>query len=212
MKTVITLLAFLLLTSHIQAQLQKLDGNITEAEIQSLSTIDSHGANSLMIDTSSQQFIKVALKSEKLYVASLCVCIGENKIMVMHASAALGDLTYTYQQNKHWVTDDKFVWAVRENDMTPETIEKRKQYFDDRGWIGSTMSMGNDGETEFLIDRKLFGNQSLSLAIGLMTEGDPENIIGIPKNDASDCAAHALVSGDPESSYRFDTSGWLKIQ
>ncbi len=167
MKDFCTLLTFLLLTSHVQAQLPELDGNISEAESQSLAIVGRHGSNSLMVDNSSQQFIKVSIKSEKLYVASLCACIGEDKIMVMHASAALGDLTYTRQKNKQWVTNDKFVWAVRKNDMGPDTIEKRRQYLGNRGWIASTMSMGKEGEAEFLIDRKLFTNQALSLAIRL---------------------------------------------
>jgi len=211
MKDFCTLLTFLLLTSHVQAQLPELDGNISEAESQSLAIVGRHGSNSLMVDNSSQQFIKVSIKSEKLYVASLCACIGGDKIMVMHASAALGDLTYTRQKNEQWVTNDKFVWAVRENDMDPETIEKRRQYLSNRGWIASTMSMGKEGEAEFLIDRKLFTSQALSLAVGLMTEANPEDIIGLPMN-ASDCASHSLVSGDPESSYAFDTSEWIKIQ
>lgn len=204
------ILVFILSIGSIHAQFDQLDGSISAKENQQLTTIGENGSNMMQIDQSSENFIRVTIKSGTLYVASLCACTSKNEVFVLHASAALGDQTYT-QASNYWITNDVFNWEVREGEMTAAAIKKRQDYFEKKGWVANTVHMGNDGETEFFISREILGEGDVYLALGLMTEANPEVIIDIPENGAGDCADLKLVSGDPKSRYSFDPSTWIKI-
>lgn len=193
------------------AQLEKLDGSVSEEEQEKLQLIGKNESNQMLIDQSSAEYVKITIKSVKLYVASLCACTAKGEVIVMHASAALGDQLYT-RDDAGWSTKDTFNWEVRETTMTDEIIEKRRKFLETHGWVANTVAMGNDGESEFIISRKLLGDKDVYLAIGLMTQSDPENILGIPATGAGDCAAFTLVSGNTAPTYSFDPSKWIKIQ
>ncbi len=205
-----TLLLFFAYSSQAQVDLKNLDGNISSQEIKRLEISGENGTNQLLINPSSDNYLNVTVKSEELYVASLCICNEQNEIAVLHASAALGQIIYR-KEGDAWVTNQKFDWQMREEGMDDATIVKRNQYLKDNGWIANTMGMGQVGETEFIIDRRVFSGE-LKLAIGLMTADEPENIVGIPIKGVSDCANLKLVSGDPKNSYQFDIKDWIRIE
>lgn len=211
MKTLLqtTLLLFFSYSSQAQVDLKSLDGNISSEEAKGLEVLGKNESNQLLIDPSSDSYLKVTVKSDELYVASLCICNEKNQVTVLHASAALGQIIYR-KEGDGWVTNQKFDWQMREEGMDDATIAKRNKYLQDNGWVANTMSMGNVGETEFIIDRKAFSGE-LKLAIGLMTAENPDNIVGIPPKEAGDCADQKLVSGDPKSNYGFDTSNWITL-
>ncbi|MEQ8905908.1 hypothetical protein [Ekhidna sp.] len=204
-----TLLLFFAYSSQAQIDLKNLDGNISSQEIKGLEILDENGTNQLLIDPSSDNYLKITVKSEELYVASLCICNEQDEVTVLHASAALGQILYK-KEGDGWVTNQKFDWQLREVDMKDATIAKRNQYLQDNGWVANTMNMGNAGETEFIIDRKAFAGK-LKLAIGLMTAENPNSIVGIPSDGAGDCADHKLVAGPPKTNYKFSPGQWLEV-
>ena len=204
-----TLLLFFAYSSQAQIDLKNLDGNISSQEIKGLEILDENGTNQLLIDPSSDNYLKITVKSEELYVASLCICNEQDEVTVLHASAALGQILYK-KEGDGWVTNQKFDWQLREVDMKDATIAKRNQYLQDNGWVANTMNMGNAGETEFIIDRKAFAGK-LKLAIGLMTAENPNSIVGIPSDGAGDCADHKLVAGPPKTNYQFSPGQWLEV-
>ncbi|MEQ8627323.1 hypothetical protein [Ekhidna sp.] len=204
-----TLLLFFVYSCQAQLDLKNLDGNISPEEDQKLNVLGKNSDNQLLIDPSSDNYLKITVKSEELYVASLCICNEQDEVIILHASAALGQILYK-KEGDRWITNQKFDWQMRGVDMKVSTIAKRLQYLKSTGWVANTMSMGNVGETEFIIDRKVFSGE-LKLAIGLMTAENPDNIVGIPPKEAGDCADQKLVSGDPKSNYGFDTSNWITL-
>ena len=206
----ISLLALTVIECNAQINLNQLDGSISSDESSKLKILSENGSNQLLIDNSDNNYLKVMVKSEELYVASLCICNEKNEVAVLHASAALGQIRYK-KNTSNWKTDQKFDWKMREEGLDAATITKRKMYLDSHGWVANTMGMGNTGETEFIIDRDKFKGE-LKLAIGLMTARDPNDIIGIPKNNAGDCADQKLVSGDPKSSYIFNPAFWISVE
>ncbi|WP_370089354.1 hypothetical protein [Ekhidna sp.] len=206
------LISLLVLTGigcNAQINLSQLDGFITSKELTKLEILGENGINQLLIDDTDKNYLRLSVKSEELYVASLCICNEKNEVSVLHASAALGQILYKKSESS-WTTNQKFDWQMREEGMEAGILEKRKRYLDNFGWVANTMGMGQAGETEFIIDRNKFKGE-LKLAIGLMTARDPNDIIGIPISDGGDCADHMLVSGDPKSSYYFDPSSWIVI-
>lgn len=206
MKKVLSIAIILLLAAITHAQdLQNLDGNISSEEANSLKVIGENENNQLMIGDLGD-YLRIAVKSEELYVASLCICNDQNEVIVLHASAALGQIVYKRDGGK-WTTGEKFDWQMRETGMDASTIAKRTNYLEVNGWVANTMRMGAKGETEFILDRKLFSGD-LKLAIGLMTAADPENIVGVPY-DIEGCATHSLVAGPPNSTYKFLPDRWI---
>lgn len=155
--------------------------------------------------------VYLTLKSESIFVASLCIAT-EKEIHVLHASAALGSITYLQNESGKWKTEEEFVWQMRETDLSKESIQKRGDYLAKSNWVANTMSMGRIGETEFIIDLKKYGEEPVYMAAGLMPESAPENIIPIPTRYAGDCADYGLVSGSPNQEYNFAPANWYKIR
>ncbi|SNT05098.1 hypothetical protein SAMN05421640_2170 [Ekhidna lutea] len=205
-----TLLLFFVYSIQAQTDLKSLDGNISSEEAKGLEVLDKNESNQLLIDPSSDSYLKITVKSEELYVASLCICNEQDEVTVLHASAALGQILYK-KEGDQWSTNQKFDWQLREVDMKDATIAKRNQYLRDNGWVANTMNMGNAGETEFIIDRQAYG-ENLKIAIGLMTAKNPNNIVGIPSGGTGDCANQKLVAGDPKNSYQFEVANWIEIE
>ena len=201
---------FASLSSFAQIDFSQLDGTISESEKVQFRKLGENGSSEILAYVD-DDYIKVNVKSDTLYVASLCLCSDEAKTMVLHASAALGQVNYSATERGDWESDGQFDWQVRETDMSEETIQKRKNYLDTYGWVANTLSMGRRGEVEFIIKKSLFPGNEVFLAAGLMPKATPEEIIPLPAVTSGDCAAFSLVAGDPERSYRFEPQTWFKI-
>ncbi|MEP5612176.1 MAG: hypothetical protein ABJP45_07995 [Cyclobacteriaceae bacterium] len=201
----------LAITCTAQIDLSHLDGRVTESEKRLFQLLGKNGNSQLSI-AQEDGYLKINVTSDTMYVASLCLCINKKKTIVLHASAALGNVNYESGSKGQWNSSDTFDWQLRENDMSFETIELRKAHLETYGWVANTLGMGSQREAEFVISRSLLEGNNISLAAGLMPKADPENIIGIPAETSGDCAAFSLVAGPPEPAYQFDPERWLKIK
>lgn len=206
MKTLLTLIGCIV-AFHSMGQMEQLDGAITTDEWENARIIED-GQNKIRV-VEKGNLLWIRLKTESLYVANLCLCNTPREVTVLHASAALDAITYR-SGDEGWTSTETFVWEMRETGMNETTRQKRQAYFEKNGWIANTGGMGNPGETEFIIDRLKFDGQLL-MGVGLMTAADPENIVPLPKDSASDCAAFSLVSGNLEAFYEFKPEGWYKL-
>ncbi|WP_421871486.1 hypothetical protein [Marinoscillum sp.] len=184
-----------------------IDGQISPVELETSKEIYTDDISSLRVEIS-EWFLKVYVKAEEMYVASICICQGD-QVDVFHASAALGKISYA-REGDRWVTNDSFVFSMRETAMDLETIKLRENYFRENGWLANTMEMGEKGEVEFILDKSQFSGSTLKIANGIMLASDPENILGQP-SQANDCVAHSLVSGSPKSSYQFVPEDWIGL-
>lgn len=72
---------------------------------------------------------------------SLCVAQGET-VRILHASAALGSVTYK-RSAQEWTTGDtEFVYGMRNTALTEEARAERSEYLSRHGWLASTYRMG----------------------------------------------------------------------
>ncbi len=207
-------LAILLLSvsliSVAQIDLTQLDGTISEDEKAQFQLLGENGVSEISAYVDAD-YIKINVKSDTMYVASLCFCDGNEKTIVMHASSALGQLNYLSAGDGTWNSSEQFDWKVREKDMSKKTIEKRREYLDNYGWVANTVSMGRKGHVEFIVKKELFTTNQVFLAAGLMLKANPEEIIPLPTRTSGDCAALSLVAGNAEKNYRFEPETWFKI-
>lgn len=160
---------------------------------------------------SDRDFLLVAIKSDPVGVASLC--IGNKKeVSVLHASAALGKLKF-YPEGDLWHTTERFEWSLRDTTMSPNAVEGRLAYLDEHGWVASTSGMGHPNHTEFLIRQSALPAGEWFLSLGIMPGERPDEIIGLPEANAGDCASGDLVRGIvPAAGLSFDPAAWMAIK
>lgn len=194
----------------IKPDFSKLDGIIDEDEI-SIFDEEINFHSQTIFFSKKDNLLRISIDSEKIYVANICIAY-KNRIDVFHASAALGKVSY--QKNKDlWITEEEFDWELRESTVTEETIELRKKYFLANNWVATTMSMGEEGETEFYFNTSNYeASQPIYIAAGLMPASNPDSIIGFPENSASFCADQSLVSGDMKNKYPFEVKNWFPLE
>jgi len=110
--------------------------------------------------------LRVGLATPPLFVASLCVAVGDT-VRVYHASAALGSVTYL-PTGDEWLLRVPFVWRLRRTDLSDEAVREREAHFSEYGWVANTMPMGEPGQTEFRISMEGWPAERVRLAVGLM--------------------------------------------
>ncbi|PHN01636.1 hypothetical protein [Flavilitoribacter nigricans] len=188
------------------------DGTFSETELRRYQSLGTNGANEVLTEAN-DDYLKIGVKSGALYVANICLCNGDEMI-ILHASAALGKMTYQKTAEGKWPTPtEKFDFGMRETGLDKATIAKRKGYLQENGWIANTMEMGNPGETEFMISKELLRElgDEISIAVSLMPASDPDRIIDFPQGKAPGCAAKSLVGGYLEAAYDFQPGQWYTV-
>lgn len=198
-----------LIPASVRAQegvLASLDGTIT-AEETSAATDSLVEAGAAMYFRRDGDVLWVGVESDPIGVSSLCVGTG-SEVWVLHASAALGMLTYGAEEDR-WRTSDSFAWSLRDTSMSPEALAERQAYLDEHGWVATTSGMGQDGHAEFLLTEDRLPAGDRFVALGIMPSQHPEHILGLPAPSAGDCALGDLVRGMvPGAALSFDPPSW----
>lgn len=155
-------------------------------------------------------FVQIGVRTPPLYVASVCVAVGDT-VRVFHASSALGDIRYA-RDGAEWRRLDEFEWRLRATGDGPEANRERGQHLESRGWVANTVAMGEPGETEFRIAAALVTPGGARLAIGLMLEGDAAAVTGWPPGAGEDgCTLRETIAGPPPARAVFDLERWLRL-
>lgn len=188
--------------------IMSLDGVITIVE--KSTALDSiREGESALYARSAEGFLWVAVKSDSIGVVSLCVA-NNNETKILHASAALGAITFS-QQGAKWTTSERFTWTLRDTSMSTSVIAERREYFKEHGWVATTSSMGDPNHSEFLLSQDRFSIKDLRLAVGIMPLTQPNKIISLPIN-AGGCASEDLVRGiNPDAGLDLEPSLWIPI-
>jgi hypothetical protein len=150
----------------------------------------------------------VGIASSRPGFSSLCLATGSD-VRVLHASAALGAVTYRRDGETWGSADTVFTYGMRNMALDATAQAERAAYFREHGWVASTVSM-NDRAQEVQIDLARF-QFPLSLALGRWLSTDaveywPESL------DAADgCASQRLVMGYVPKALRFNPGTWIAI-
>ena len=184
---------------------QQLDGVVNAHELEGAAVHEIPGGELFL--RRSGQILDVAIRTSPLSVASLCLAAG-NEVHVLHASAALGAVTYR-RRDATYVSSENFEWGMREQGMDEQTQSLRQRYFADHGWVASTMRMGTRGQVEMRIDLDRLPPGPVHVALGLMSEDG--SVSGWPRERAGECANQGLVSGSPPASLEFSPDNWPRV-
>ncbi|MGH7471833.1 MAG: hypothetical protein ACRENP_28110 [Longimicrobiales bacterium] len=185
--------------------LQRLDGVVNADETAGWIEHKMEGGGQVYLRRSGN-VLEIAIRTSPLMVASLCLATA-NRVTVLHASAALGSVTYT-RSGSSFHTEQAFEWRMREGDMSPATHQRRLEYFTTNGWVANTTRMGTPGHVELRLALDRYPPEDLYIALGVMNQLG--QVTGWPQS-AGACAHAQLVAGTAPRALDFSTERWISL-
>lgn len=143
-------------------------------------------------------------------LGSLCVA-ESGRIRVLHASAALGAVTYRLD-GVAWVLDTAFVYELRERDASPQAEARRRAYLQAHGWLASNVYMGARDEMEYQIALPSPPGNHALIRIVLRPDGERDDFAVWPAEPSDDCSNAQLVRGDAPRTLTFRPEGWALLE
>jgi hypothetical protein len=187
-----------------------IDGRVDDAEWRNALRIE-HPAGTMVRLMRDADHLYFGVTSERQGFASLCVATN-NEVHVLHASAALGRVTYRPRGDAWQSPDTAFSYGMRNTALDATAQSQRAAYLGENGWVASTVRMGNDGRSQELQIALNKFTLPFNIALGrwLFTnsiESWPGTI-----TDHDGCFSLTLVSGSVPQGILFKPSFWVTIE
>jgi len=74
----------------------------------------------------------------------------DGRVKILHASHALGDATYAWQDDA-WTLERPFVWRCRALGFSDSALEERQTFLVDHGWLATVVNLGETETMEYQI-------------------------------------------------------------
>ncbi len=134
-----------------------------------------------------------------------------DSVWILHASAALGTITYARDGHDRWRPVQRPVWELRDTTLSAQAREARQAYLDEHGWVASTARMGSEGEAEFVIRLDRFGGVEARLAVACLVV--PRRLEAPRWPDALPDGMNSgeLLAGHTPDSLDLRPSGWARL-
>jgi formylglycine-generating enzyme required for sulfatase activity len=131
---------------------------------------------------------------------------GDDRILVLHASAALGKTTYRLDKDQKWQPSNPFSWDMRDRTVTPETLKKMDDYLLKNFWVANNNNMGNENEIEFKVKP-----QTGAVRVAVVYASDAKNPEFFPETLRDDTLKEDLIRGNTPSDLKFEPAQWANI-
>lgn len=156
----------------------------------------------------------LAIAGPRFGFNSLCSVRGDS-VRILHASAALGAVTYARRGDGWTSRDTAFTYGMRDTATTAVAHAERAAYLAAHGWVANTVRMGGGLAQEFQIAIDGLGTPP-RIALGRfvpVTGASPEIARWPAAVDSTDgCVAPRLVSGYVPTLLRFDPARWVTLR
>ena len=188
-----------------------IDGRVDDAEWRAATRIE-HPAGTVVRLQRDVDYLYLGITSDRPGFASLCLTQGI-EVHILHASAALGAVTYRPNAGVWQSADTAFRYGMRNTALDDSARAQREAYLSEHGWVASTVRMGVEQRTqEMKIALTRFPLPfSIALARWLIgansTEWWPATI-----TDHDGCFAMQLVRGGVPQGLMFKPGYWLTIE
>lgn len=185
-----------------------IDGRVNDAEWTAALRIE-HPSGTVVRLKQDDSHLYLGFTSTRPGFASLCLAINDD-VHVLHASAALGAVTYRPNGSTWQSADTAFGYGMRNIALNDAATAERSAYLREHGWVASTIRMADGTSQEMQITLVRFP-LPLSIALGrYLLAGSVESWPATL--DATDgCLAERLVTGYVPQGLRFDFGRWLTI-
>lgn len=188
-----------------------IDGTIEEAEWRGSAVVKRRDGEMLL--RRDGKYLYIGVRSARRGFPSVCLMRG-NTVRVMHASFALGEVMYA-KKNATWHLDAPFEWEPPARAVGSDRDPQRARFLAERGWLGSTIPMGNPRHAEMQIALDQLDSRDLRISIAFFLEdaGRGEEIASWSRARARDgCANERLVRGYAPERLTFRKSGWTRVR
>ncbi|HJU69705.1 MAG TPA: hypothetical protein VJ650_15805 [Gemmatimonadaceae bacterium] len=191
-----------------------IDGTLDQAEWRGSAVVKRPGGEVLLRHDG--KFLYIGVRTVRRGFPSVCVMRG-NTVRVMHASFALGDAVYA-KQDAMWKLGAPFEWQPLTRTFRGDRDLQRARFLAERGWLGSTVAMGNPrhAEMQIALDQLDARDLRISIAVLLEDEGRGEQIASWSRSGAravrDGCANDRLVRGEAPEKLVFLKSGWTRVR
>jgi hypothetical protein len=206
MKMVLQAFAFFILCCSFTPPAVQLDGVINADEWKGAKEADLRGGGKVFFRRDGN-VLYVALKGVSKGWAHVYLSHNDT-VHVMHASAALGSVTYFPQEAK-WSTIQKFNWQLRDRSYSDTTARKMEDYFRQNGWVANNVNIGDGMTAEFKIDLSRFATQKLAFAC--LFASKPETPSYYPEDLSDHTILKDLVYGNAPAQLEFNPKTWHKL-
>lgn len=190
-----------------------LDGKLDAEEWKSAVVVASAGLGTpeeiKLLAQQHDGHLYLGLSTSRKGIATLGIA-KDDKVQVLHASAALGAVDYLPDE-KTWKRTKDFEYRCREDGDPKVTADERREHLQKYGWIATTIGMSK-GQTEIdlgpsFIETAKDGTRSLRCAFTL--SAGPA--FRAPRELADGLTDTRLQFGTAPKELSFVTQGWLKL-
>ena len=162
------------------------------------------GSELLLIRDTEYLYLAIRGSSEEMIAANVYTEeIG--KVIIHHASAALGTAIYQSREND-WLKTQDFEWECRATDNSEVSRKERSDFLKEEGWLAANSRMGTPNEMEYQIK---VTTEELTLAVAFMRSSEPEQRVFLPL-DLADDTIQPTPEGLPETRIFFPET-WMVL-
>ena len=188
-----------------------IDGTLDEAEWRGSAVVKRPEGDVLLRHDG--KYLYIGVRTTRRGFPSVCLIRG-NTVRVLHASFALGDVVYA-KKDAMWKLGAPFEWdRPAFGDRDPQ----RARFLAERGWLGSTVPMGNPRHAEMQIALDQLDPRDLRISIAVFMEDDEggADIASWSRAGAravrDGCANDRLVRGYAPEKLAFRKNGWTRVR
>jgi hypothetical protein len=170
-------------------------------------------ALSIPLNAESDLFLKhvggylfLAVRATTMGVPSPLIVQGE-KILVLHASAALGTAVYT-QEEGAWRLQKRFEWQCRISGFSAYAMQERDRFLAAEGWLGTIGYLGSSTEFEYKI---LLDGSPLRMLFLFMEATDPIQLLSWPAQVDDLDPYLEIIAGPLPDEVSFDLDRWATL-
>ena len=160
---VVTILFLIVVNCQSQSlpALYKIDGSISFLEYSDTLYLKKVFSSDHFTIKENDSLFYLAIQSNTSTIANAYIKT-KNKLQIMHASAALGEMIYELKLNI-WKKEQEFwEWRYRDliywKELHPRPLQDQLKFFKVFGWFASSISKGSFREWEFIISKQLLKN------------------------------------------------------
>jgi hypothetical protein len=152
----------------------EIDGRLTESVWSEKNMLDSDDL--ILVEDADNYYL--AIKTGTNVMVNVFIKNGD-ELLILHSSMSIGKATYELSDSvgtlKKGFSAEASSWdfrdpSLRKEESNIDTNEELIECFEKNGWASNTMNLGNTGETEYVISKKMIPEgSSICIHYGMFT-------------------------------------------
>jgi hypothetical protein len=183
----------------------KTDGVIEPGEWSGAVEYELGNGNKLLLKKD-QGELCIGLAGEQYFWAHAYLS-DDRSTTVMHASAALDEITYQ-RKGEIWLTEDTFQYELRDSLYNAATEKKMNDFFETHGWVANNINFGDKKTMEFRISLKDWASPTY---LACVVANFDMSFHSFPAGLNDHTRLPRLVQGYSPDSLVFDVTMWMKV-